>query len=192
MYLYFLPLPSENFSFLSSSLEISPYQSRSAAFQTPTSDGGLEHTAAAFNSPKEWMSLFSKGEIILFPPQCFLLSLLSPFLLPPLENSGSNRAFPDTTLQEQRESLKAYIESGDPPWGEKCISPLPISRDEKREILALDSPGPELQETNRKGDAERIIVRNIESADKKMPALEVFLRNAFYNGEGDAIEKGHL
>ena len=86
----------------------------------------------------------------------------------------------------------AFIESGDPPWGEKCISTLPIFRDEKREILALDSPGPELQETNRRGDPERILVRNINSADKNIPALEVFLRNDFYNEEGDAIDKGHL
>lgn len=85
-----------------------------------------------------------------------------------------------------------FIESGDPPWGEKCISTLSIFRDEKREIFALDSPGPELQGTNRKGDSERIIVRNVESADNKMPALEVFLRQDFYSEEGDAIEKGHL
>lgn len=191
MYLYFLPLPAENSNISSSSFGLIPYQSQSAAFQTPTPDGGLEHTAAAFSSPKEWLSLFSRGEIILFPPQCFLLTLLSPFLQP-LKTSDSNEAFPNTTLRSQREALMAFIESGDPPWGEKCISTLPIFRDEKREILALDSPGPELQETNRRGDPERILVRNINSADKNIPALEVFLRNDFYNEEGDAIDKGHL
>lgn len=181
MYLYFLPLPSERPIFSSSCLGISLYQRQLAAAQTPTPDGGLEHTAASFHAPREWLSLASKGEIILFPPQFFLLTLLSAFLLPHLETSGSDGAFPDTTLQSQREALIAFVESGDPPWGEKCISPLPIFRDEKREVLALDCPGPELQETSRKGDPERILVLNTEREDKKTPALEVKSRDDFNN-----------
>ena len=186
MYLYFLPLSSENSDLSSSSLGISPFPNHLGAAQTPTPDGGLEHTAAAFSSPQEWLSLASRGEIILFPPQFFLLTLLSTFL----ETSGSNCAFPDTILRGQREALMAFVESGDPPWGEKCISPLSIFRDENREVLALDSPGPELQETNRKGDEERILVRNTERADRKIPAFEVILRDDFHNGED--IEKSHL
>lgn len=192
MYLYFLPLSSENLNFSPSCFEISSYQSQSAAAQAPTPDGGLEHTAAAFSSPKEWLSLASKGEIILFPPQFFLLTLLSSFLLPHPENPGSNDAFPGSTLQGQRDALIAFAQSGDPPWGEKCISPLSIFRDEKMEVLALDNPGPELRGTNRKGDMERILVRNTAREDSTMPALEVRFRGDCYEEEGEDIEKGHL
>lgn len=191
MYLYFLPLQSENPDSSSSCIRESPYQSLSAAAQIPTPDGGLEHTAAAFSSPKEWLDLASKGDIILFPPQVFLLTLLSQFLLPLSETSGLNGVFSDTILHGQREALIGFVESGDPPWGEKCISPLPIFRDEKVEVLALDSPGPELRETNRKGDPERILVRHTEREDK-MPPLEVKLRDEFYNKEGEDTEKGRL
>lgn len=192
MYLYFLPLSPDGSGFSSSYLRKSPHQSQLAAIQTPKPDGGLEHTSATFKSPQEWLSLFSKGEIILFPPQFFLLTLLAPILLPPSETSGSNGAFPNTILRDQREALMAFVESSDPPWSEKCLSALPIFRDEKREVSALDSPGPELQETNRKGDLERILVRNIEPGDKKIPALEVMLRDDFYKEEGGATKKGHL
>ena len=179
MYIYFLPLASDSPIASSSCLRISPDQSQSAAAHTPTPDGGLEHTSADFHSPAEWLSLASSGKIILYPPQFFLLTLISSFLSPtPLETSGAcpNRAVPDATLRGQREALVKFIQSGDPPWGEKCISPQVISRDEGRVVLALDSPGPELQGTNRKGDSERVIVLNTKRGDRTTPALEVTLR----------------
>lgn len=179
MYLYFLPLQSDDPTFASPFPRVFPCQSHLAAAQTPTPDGGLEHTAATFHAPIDWLSLASGGEVVLYLPQYFLLTLISPFLSPPLETSGSNSTFPDTTLRGQREALMAFVESGEPPWGDKCISPLAFFRDEKREVLALDDPGPELQGTNRKGDSERIVVFKTEEGDQRTPALEVKLREIF-------------
>lgn len=181
MYLYFLPLSPANPSVSSPFPQTSPYSNRIAKVQTPTPDGGLEHTAAAFHAPIEWLSLASKRDILLFLPQFFLLSLISPFLAPvSLEASGVSSISPITSLQYQREALVAFVESGDPPWGEKCISPSIISRDGKREILALDRPGPELQGTKRMGDLERIVIVNTKRANAQTPGLEVHLKEDFF------------
>ncbi len=178
MYLYFLPLLPDSSS-SSPCFPVSHDQCQLAAVQNPTPDGGLEHTAAAFHPPVEWLSLASKGDIILFLPQFFLLTLISPFLSPlSLEPVGPSSTLPIATLRSQREALVGFIKSGDPPWGEKCISPRAIFRDEKREILVLDSPGPELQGTNRKGDSERIVIFNLEG-DGRTSSIEVHMRESF-------------
>lgn len=179
MYLYYLPLQSDDPTFSVPCLRVFPCQIHLAAAQNPTPDGGLEHTGATFHAPIDWLSLASRGEIILYLPQFFLLTLISPFLPPPLETSGPNSKFPDTILRGQREALMAFVESSEPPWGDKCISPLAFFRDEKRELLALDNPGPELQGTNRKGDSERIVLVNMEEGDQRTPALEIKLRENF-------------
>jgi hypothetical protein len=165
----------------SPSPRISPYSDHLATVQTATPDGGLEHTAAAFHAPIEWLSLALKGKIVLFLPQFFLLSLISPFLAPlSLEASEISRASSITKLQHQREALMAFVESGDPPWGEKCISPSTIFRDEKREILALDRPGPELQGTKRLGDLDRIVVVNTKRVGTQTAGLEMHLKEEFF------------
>ena len=140
MYLYFLPLTS------SSDLP--------KAIHTPTSDGGIEHTAAEFLPASEWIARSRVGGIILFPPQFFLLSVIAPFL------DSVPHAKDAAALQAQRNQLLAFIgrkEDGDPTWAEKCISPTPIWKDGKRVFMSLQPAGPELEETGRRGDSRRVV-----------------------------------
>lgn len=53
-----------------------------------------------------------------------------------------------------------FVQTGDPPWGEKCISPTGImfKEGDGRAVLALDKPGPELEGSERRGDAERVVL----------------------------------
>ena len=53
-----------------------------------------------------------------------------------------------------------FVKTGDPPWGEKCISPTGImwKEGDGRAVLALDKPGPELEGSGRRGDAERVVL----------------------------------
>ncbi|KAL9576384.1 MAG: hypothetical protein Q9212_007143, partial [Teloschistes hypoglaucus] len=139
MYLYFLPLAHPG---IPQTLHI------------PTSDGGVEHTEAQFLSAAAWLDLAKENKIILFPPQFFLLSVVGDFLKP-VGTSGASE-----TLQAQRDRLLEFAKTGDPTWGERCISPTPLKKEKgKGEVLimALDEPGPELEGTDRKGDAERVI-----------------------------------
>ncbi len=167
MYLYFLPLPSE--SPAHGSL---PVQSE-AIIPIPTSDGGIEHTAARFLPPSTWLSMARSGEIILFPPQFFLLHLLHPYLSP---ENVPNIVEPQE-LARQREALLDFLQTGDPPWGEKCMSPTGVmwKSGDGRAVLALDKPGPELEGSGRSGDSERVVLvkfnkegpRELEVAWKK-------------------------
>ncbi|KAL9000978.1 MAG: hypothetical protein Q9169_000462 [Polycauliona sp. 2 TL-2023] len=140
MYLYFLPLAHAG---IPQTLHI------------PTCDGGVEHTEAQFLPASKWLSLAQAEKIILFPPQFFLLRLVADFLKPDVSNEG--KGLSTARLQSQREGLLDFVKSGDPPWGEKCISPWPLKKDGKRLVMGLDEPGPELEGTNRRGDAERVI-----------------------------------
>ncbi|KAL8675202.1 MAG: hypothetical protein Q9168_000455 [Polycauliona sp. 1 TL-2023] len=140
MYLYFLPLAHSG---IPQTLHI------------PTCDGGVEHTEARFLPASEWLSLAQADKIILFPPQFFLLRLVADFLKP--DTSNGDTGLSAANLQAQREGLLEFVRSGDPPWGEKCISPWPLKKDGKRLVMGLDEPGPELEGTNRRGDAERVV-----------------------------------
>lgn len=158
MYLYFLPLAEEGDGKVQEKEDM----------HIPTPDGGVEHTAAAFLYPSEWLAQSLKGEIVLFPPQFFLLSLLADFLdpLPPPSAGGgvgeidnSNQAA-SQLLQQQRDRLMDFVtKDGDPPWGEKCISPNTLKFNWKggSMIMGLANPGPELEGTGRVGDRERMI-----------------------------------
>lgn len=152
MYLYFLPLPNQTSSSVTGALSVKS----EAIIPNPTSDGGIEHTAARFLPPSKWLSMANLGEIILFPPQHFLLHILTPFLSP--ENAPN--IIDPAELGRQRELVMEFIRSGDPPWTERCISPLGLPRKSKdgRAVLGLDSPGPELESTGRKGDSERVML----------------------------------
>ncbi|KAL8859116.1 MAG: hypothetical protein Q9178_004379 [Gyalolechia marmorata] len=140
MYLYFLPLAHSG---IPQTLHI------------PTSDGGVEHTEAQFLPASEWLSLARAEKIILFPPQFFLLKLIADFLNANV--SSEAKLLSAGRLQAQRDGLLDFIKTGDPPWGEKCISPWPLKKDGKRLVMGLDEPGPELEGTDQRGDAERVI-----------------------------------
>ena len=165
MYLYFLPLTQISAKNISSE----------AVIPVPTSDGGLEHTAALFASCKQWLDQATKNEIILFPPQFYLMWLLSPFL------SVSSPALPTAELQKQRDGVLEFLKGdGDGKgvkWADKVISPIIIllRGSDQRAVLALDKPGPELKDSERRGDEKRVVLvkfgqggpRNVEVRYKK-------------------------
>lgn len=146
MYVYMLPLSTD----VDSELVV----------HTPTHDGGLEHTAAQFDDVATWLSRADKGEVILYPPQLYLLTLLGQFLT----GKGDYAA--------QRAALSAFlakVPTGDLPhptanisWGDKSMSPvpIPIKRADGRTTVGLDTPGPELAGSGRGGDYDRVVVVN--------------------------------
>jgi hypothetical protein len=151
MYIYFLPLaqtgPTQNIA-------------SKSVIPVPTSDGGVEHTAALFAPCKTWLEQASRNEIILFPPQFYLMHLLSPFLSIPL--SSSSRSTKE--LQDQRDKVREFLQGdgGDGKgvkWGEKVMSPIGIlmGRD-GRSVLGLEKPGEELKESGRGGDEKRVVL----------------------------------
>ncbi|KAL2858863.1 hypothetical protein BJX68DRAFT_143406 [Aspergillus pseudodeflectus] len=154
MYIYFLPLPldSEN-----SLLNEIPAEGEREEIQIPTSDGGVEISEAQFLPASEWLRKAGKGEIILFPPQFVLLSLASQFL-----DKEPRTGCPDE-LQRRRTQLIDFAHSGSPPWTEKCISPK-VGKfvEDGRAVMLLDHPGPELKDTDRRGESERVVLVRFE------------------------------
>lgn len=118
----------------------------------------MEHTEAQFLPAAEWLSLARAGKIVLFPPQFFLLTLVADFLTAAADDDDDGGGLTAAEkLQAQRERLQEFVKMGDPPWGEKCISPWPLKKEGKRLVMGLDEPGPELDGTDRRGDAERVV-----------------------------------
>ncbi|RFN55537.1 hypothetical protein FIE12Z_183 [Fusarium flagelliforme] len=133
----------------------------------PTPDNGVEHTAALFAPAQSFLSRASTNSIILFPPQHFLLTLVSMIL--------SEGAEP-LQVTEQREKLLSFLEQVPTaetkkgqehktamiPWSDKVMSPhnLFIRKQDKRIVLGLDKPGPELRDSDRGGDWERVVLVN--------------------------------
>lgn len=181
MYIYFLPVAKIGSTNAAGPL---PVQSE-ALIPTPTSDGGIEHTAARFLPPSKWLSMSRAGEIILFPPQFFLLHLLSPFLSP--ENIPT--VLDPGELARQREAVVDFVKSGDPPWGEKCMSPIGLfwKGSDGRAVLGLDKPGPELERSGRRGDPERVVL--VEFRKEGPRKVEVAWKKDVFKGEREAKEK---
>lgn len=153
MYLYFLPLSRDPIS---------------SSFLVPTPDDGVEHTAALFASPQTFLSQAAAGKIILFPPQYYLMSLLTKFL--PAENAG----YGPLHYASQRRKIVDFLGSvptaetekgrGHPtariPWAEKVMSPtsLFVRQADGRAVLGIDKPGADLQDEGRGGDWERVVL----------------------------------
>lgn len=135
--------------------------------QTPTSDGGIEHTAATFAPASEWLARQQRGEVFLFPPQCFLLTMVARvFAAVSVDAAG---------YEAQRAALLRFVRAGTPvgrsvrsretagiPWTEKVMSPEVLFRRESdgRLVLGVDKPGLELKGTGRGGDYERVVLVN--------------------------------
>ena len=153
MYLYFLPLaPTDPYR---AAGEADPLGSSAPSMiPVPTHDGGLEHTAAQFLPAREWMRMAQAGEIILFPPQFFLLHLISQHL-----DVGESEAA-TSELAKRRSALKEFVKTGEPAWGDKCISPTRFMsrKEDGRQVLGLDKPGPELRGSDRKGEFDRVVL----------------------------------
>lgn len=185
MYIYMLPLSSPSQSpGTSSEGEEDPTISEAARSEAmiPTPDGGVEHTAARFDEAATWLEKHRRDEIVLFPPQYFLLHLISQFLTgppPPAPDSPSEAAATERHYyRKQREQLVGFLETvpttSDPkaarhptaqiPWSRKVISPttLGVRQSDRRSILGLDKPGYELRGTDRGGDMERVVLVKFE------------------------------
>ncbi len=179
MYLYFLPLapaPTSGDQTSSPNSASSRPSSPTPApiIHNPTPDGGIEHTSAAFAPPSTWLSRALSTEIILFPPQFFLLHLLSPFLSPSPVPCPLNPSAP-STIRARRRALLDFIKSSDPPWTEKCISPVPMFKEEERRlVMDMSQPGPELMGTERRGEFERCLTVGLRKG--RLEPLEVVWR----------------
>jgi 8-oxo-dGTP pyrophosphatase MutT (NUDIX family) len=183
MYLYFLPLSSVSPSRHASSKEVPSSSSMEEGDETvipnPTHDGGIEHTAARFLPPNKWIDLARQNRIILFPPQFFLVLLLSPYLSPTV-TSPSSPTPSLSDLQLEREKLlnflsKPRIYDGQPEvsFADACISPVVLGKgqygergqdgvgglDKETAVLALDRPGKEVEKQGggRRGIREWVV-----------------------------------
>ncbi|KAL4941163.1 hypothetical protein BDV06DRAFT_223391 [Aspergillus oleicola] len=163
MYLYFLPLPLESEKPLLNEI---PTEGEREEIQIPTSDGGVEIAEAQFLPASEWLRKASKGEIILFPPQFVLLQLAAQFL------DKTPRTDSPEELQRRRTQLIEFAHSGSPPWTEKCISPkVGKYAEDGRVVMLLDHPGPELKDTNRRGESERVVLLRFEKGSARELSL---------------------
>ncbi|KAI9889172.1 MAG: hypothetical protein M1814_005763 [Vezdaea aestivalis] len=147
MYLYFLPLKDDPEPHESSILN-------QAIVPTPSSDGGIEHTTATFLSAQEWLDALQARSILLFPPQVYLLSILSQSLFKEQTPSDID------ALQRQRDALVTFINSGKPPHGQFCICPeIGRSKDSSGRLkMSLSRPGLGLESHGRIGDRERLVL----------------------------------
>jgi hypothetical protein len=158
MYLSFLDLPKSNSS--SNNVDLNLPTTSEAIIPTPTSDGGVEHTAALFAPCSTWLSQARANEIILFPPQFYLMHLLAPFLSTP----QPYQTFTTEELQRQRDAVMAFLQTSDSAssvlWSHKVMSPsgLFMRKSDGRSVLALDKPGQELDGSGRSGDPERVVL----------------------------------
>lgn len=184
MYLYFMPLPSSTGrpeSVIGSTT--STTINAEAVIPKPTHDGGLEHTAARFLPASEWIELARKGSIILFPPQLFLLHLIAPYLDDNAVKSSNKSPASVSELQERRQRLRDFVKTGNPPWGQMCISPVQLFRrnSDRRAVLWLEKPGYELEGSHRKGDSERVVLVNFKKEGPR--DVEVRWRKAVFDEE---------
>jgi 8-oxo-dGTP pyrophosphatase MutT (NUDIX family) len=192
MYLYMLP--------------VSDSLATDKEMVVPTPDGGVEHTAAAFEDASTWLRRQGAGEIVLFPPQYFLLAVVAGFLTP----AAGGRSTADM-LRRRRALLDfatatpaARTEGGRRrptariPWTDKVMSPhvLFVSKSDGRVALGIDRPGPELEHTGRGGDWERVVLvsftdqgpRNLEVRDRE----EAVRREREPNGDGEPDGAGFV
>lgn len=175
MYVYFWPLTN---GFSSSSKGLLEGKSE-AEVLVPTSDGGKEHTEAVFRSCQQWTEMGSKGDVILFPPQYYLMWQLSKFL--------TNATTDTAELEKQREEARKFLAGGGAngvPWAEKCISPQTLGLWNGRAVLDLSKPGPELKGSGREGETGEVVLVKFSKAGPR----EVEVRGRKEVMEGMRVE----
>jgi len=168
MYLYFLP-PS------SASPSSSPGPDE-LVIPAPTHDGGIEHTAARFLPPATWLHLARTNQVLLFPPQFFLLHLLSRYLC---ATTTTTTTPPSPTLERTAllsflRAPRSYAGTAEPTWADACISPITLGKgaygdasqdsvggvvDRHTAVLDLSSAGAEVEAlgAGRKGVREWVV-----------------------------------
>ncbi|KAK8064105.1 hypothetical protein PG996_008757 [Apiospora saccharicola] len=175
MYIYMLPFPHRS----AVSLGVDDSISNAAIHAEsvlPTPDG-TEITTSAFEDASTWLSRQQSGDIILFPPQAFLLTVISQFCHGQSPDSSSSLSSDSGYYQRQRDELTEFLHrvptaskprslknlTSQIPWADKCISPVTtMVTDDGRILLSLDRPGPELKGTGRGGDFERVVLVRFE------------------------------
>ncbi|KAK3392742.1 NUDIX domain-containing protein [Podospora didyma] len=191
MYLYMLPISPTN-----SSPTGHATTHNEVFVPKATHDGGIEHNIAEFDDVSTWLAKARAGEIILFPPQAYLLHLMSEFLTGrPPQGSDEQHASSEaeaTYYQAQREALIIFLnkkptarpaDAPYPPhptaqiaWAEKVMSPKILGKLDsgKRAVLEVSSPGPELMKSGSKagGDYDRVILVEY-GADRKLSKVDV-------------------
>ncbi|KAI1867623.1 hypothetical protein JX265_007425 [Neoarthrinium moseri] len=200
MYLYMLPVQS---SPASSSTPSDPALAAAESEAVlPTPDGG-EVTTSVFEDASAWLARQGRGEVILFPPQAFLLTLVSQFCTgPPPASSGAGAAADaGAHYQAQRQALLDFLRTTPTatnpkalkhatshiPWAQKVISPVTaLVRADGRAVLSLERPGPELKGSNRGGDWERVVLVRFA----KGTATEVEIRDRESVFEEERAKKG--
>lgn len=155
MYLYMLPLYPGTATTTTAAVT-----DRNVTLATP--DGALEHTEAVFAPPRTWLERARRGDIVMFPPQVYLLSLVAEHLQP--VDAGRS------TLQQRRESLLRFVQETPPdgvPWADKVISPSLMGLVDKtsngdggddRIVLELSRP---------RGDPDRVVYVTFEKGAAK-------------------------
>lgn len=141
MYVYFWPLNGAGNSLL---------KEKDETALVATSDGGKEHTEAVFRDCATWCNMAQKGEVILFPPQFYLIWQLGKYLQ---SSAGS--------LEEQRDKAKELLKGSGTngiPWADKCISPQTLGMWNGRAVLDLSKPGPELKDSGRAGEPNEVVL----------------------------------
>ena len=178
MYVYMLPLSPPATAGTSAAAP-----TRETIVPTPTHDGGLEHTAATFDAPAAWLARARANDIILFPPQFYLLHLV--------QQQFDLCRNPDD-YQAQRDALVRFLQTTPTTttaaavplgggarggegkadatariaWADKVMSPATIlvRKADGRVVLGVDKPGPELRGTGRGGDWDRVVLVNFTKA----------------------------
>jgi hypothetical protein len=154
MYLYFLPMAiPTDYKEAKKVIGTLPIDGE-AVIPTPTHDGGLEHTAAQFLAPQSWIKKAQEGSIILYPPQFFLLTMISQFLDPTWD------AYSTIDMERQRRELQIFVRGGDPTWKDVCISPVMRGGALKdgRNMLTLEFPGDEVKGLGRRGNKDYVVI----------------------------------
>ena len=112
------------------------------------------------------MAAAQGGEVILFPPQFFLLHLISMFLDDDVERSGSGEGaglYGKVSAAEivgRRRKLYEFITTDEKPvWSEKFISPVGKGMTgDGRAVLHLGNGSPELGGSGLEGDESRVVL----------------------------------
>ncbi|KAM6484972.1 hypothetical protein HDV62DRAFT_387757 [Trichoderma sp. SZMC 28011] len=166
----------------------------------PTPDGGVEHTEALFAPPQTFLSRVAANKMILFPPQYYILSLLTKFLKGPTASveegpvyyTKQRRAllkFLRSTPTADTDKGKAHVTSNIS-WADKVMSPyhLFVRKSDKRVVLGLEKPGLELKHSDRGGDWERVVLVSFGKAGPSQ--VEVRLREDVLREEKEASPEG--
>ncbi|KAB5549605.1 NUDIX domain-containing protein [Coniochaeta sp. 2T2.1] len=203
MYLYMIPLPD---STSDSGILDASSPKQAVIVQTPTHDGGLEHTAAKFDSVSAWLDKARDGSIILFPPQLYLLTLLSEFLTgdPPRSSSKDDKV---KHYARQRSAVTAFLSqvpttpagmqvakehpAAVVPWAEKVISPTALFTlpGDGRLVLGLDKPGPELVQSGRAGDPDRVVLVDFKKEGPRRVEVRTREEVLRQKREAEAVEE---